>query len=104
MLCRSGRWLAGLVLAALGLAALHAGAAPFAYITNQGSHDVSVVDLATQTVIATVPVGRSPAGVVASSHRPRLRVQPRQQDDLGDRHALATRGGDAAGRPGLGRH
>ena len=41
--------------------------APFAYITNQGSHDVSVIDLATQQVVATVPVGRSPAGVVASS-------------------------------------
>jgi YVTN family beta-propeller protein len=44
-----------------------AQAAPFAYITNQGSHDVSVIDLATQQVVATVPVGRSPAGVVASS-------------------------------------
>lgn len=44
-------------------------AAPFAYITNQGSHDVSVIDLATRRVVATVPVGRSPAGVVASSAR-----------------------------------
>ena len=41
-------------------------AAPFAYITNQGSHDVSVIDLATRQVVATVPVGRSPAGVVAA--------------------------------------
>ncbi len=53
--------------AALVLWAGSAHAAPFAYITNQGSHDVSVIDLATQQVIATVPVGRSPAGVVASS-------------------------------------
>ena len=42
-------------------------AAPFADITNQGSHDVSVIDLATHQVVATVPVGRSPAGVVAAS-------------------------------------
>lgn len=42
-------------------------AAPFAYITNQGSHDVSVIDLASQQVVGTVGVGRSPAGVVASS-------------------------------------
>ena len=42
-----------------------AKAAPFAYITNQGSHDVSVIDLALQKVVALVPVGRSPAGVVA---------------------------------------
>ena len=53
------------VAAALATAAAHA--APFAYITNQGSHDVSVIDLATQSVVATVPVGRSPAGVVAAS-------------------------------------
>ena len=49
-------------------------AAPFAYITNQGSHDVSVIDLASQAVIATVPVGRSPAGVVASSSAGRVFV------------------------------
>ncbi len=42
-------------------------AAPFAYITNQGSHDVSVIDTAIDKVIATVPVGKSPAGVVAVS-------------------------------------
>ena len=53
--------------AVLAACAVCAHAAPFAYITNQGSHDVSVIDLATQAVVATVPVGRSPAGVVASS-------------------------------------
>lgn len=47
-------------------------AEPFAYITNQGSHDVSVIDLASQTVVATVPVGRSPAGVAASSRASRV--------------------------------
>jgi YVTN family beta-propeller protein len=55
--------LAATVLAAAGAA----HAEPFAYITNQGSHDVSVIDLALQRVVATVPVGRSPAGVVAAS-------------------------------------
>ncbi len=49
-------------------------AQPFAYITNQGSHDVSVIDLASQAVVATVPVGRSPAGVVASSRAGRVFV------------------------------
>jgi YVTN family beta-propeller protein len=66
--------LPGLVLAATALAAGAALAAPFAYITNQGSHDVSVIDLATQQVVATVPVGRSPAGVVASSRTGRVFV------------------------------
>jgi YVTN family beta-propeller protein len=51
-----------------------ARAAPFAYISNQGSHDVSVIDLATQRVVATVPVGRAPAGVVASSRAGRVFV------------------------------
>lgn len=49
-------------------------AQPFAYITNQGSHDVSVIDLASQKVVATVQVGRSPAGVVASSRAGRVFV------------------------------
>lgn len=49
-------------------------AEPFAYITNQGSHDVSVIDLALQKVVATVPVGRSPAGVAASSRTGRVFV------------------------------
>ena len=51
-----------------------AHATPFAYITNQGSHDVSVIDLATQQVVALVPVGRSPAGVVAASRTGRVFV------------------------------
>ena len=51
-----------------------AHAAPFAYITNQGSHDVSVIDLASQQVVALVPVGRSPAGVVAASRTGRVFV------------------------------
>ena len=42
-----------------------AAAAPFAYITNQGDHTVSVIDLASNTVASTVAVDRSPAGVVA---------------------------------------
>ena len=64
-------------VAVLGLATaapLPASSEPFAYITNQGSHDVSVIDLATQKLVATVPVGRSPAGVVASSRAGRVFV------------------------------
>ncbi len=61
-------------LLALALAAGTAAAAPFAYITNQGSHDVSVVDLAIDRVVATVPVGRSPAGVAACGGNGRVYV------------------------------
>ena len=41
-------------------------AAPFAYITNAGSGNVSVIDTATNTVVATVGVGTSPYGVAVN--------------------------------------
>ena len=63
-----------LKVAALGLVALVApvaGAAPFAYIANQGSNNVSVIDIATNTVVGSpIAVGAGPvcrvefAGVV----------------------------------------
>ena len=47
-------------------AAVAAQAAPFAYITNEGSATVSVIDTATNTVVATVPVGSSLIGVAVT--------------------------------------
>jgi YVTN family beta-propeller protein len=41
-------------------------AAPFAYITNEDSNNVSVIDTATDTVVATVSVGIQPYGVAVS--------------------------------------
>ncbi|MDD4250280.1 MAG: beta-propeller fold lactonase family protein, partial [Methanosarcina sp.] len=38
----------------------------FAYITNQGSDSVSVIDMATKTITATIPVGDGPSGVAVS--------------------------------------
>src|SRR5271157_3049767 len=43
-----------------------AGAAPFAYITNYGNNNVSVIDTVTNTVIATVNVGTGPGGVAVT--------------------------------------
>ena len=40
-----------------------AEAAPFAYIANQNSNNVSVIDTATDTVVATVAGFSSPNGV-----------------------------------------
>ncbi len=39
-----------------------AGAAPFAYVANAGDNTVTVIDTATNTVTATVPVGSVPCG------------------------------------------
>jgi YVTN family beta-propeller protein len=70
---RLSRWGRASIALALTLSpAAFVQAEPFAYITNQGSHDVSVIDLASQKVVATVPVGRSPAGVAASSRAGRV--------------------------------
>ncbi|MDO8681823.1 MAG: hypothetical protein Q7R30_25210, partial [Acidobacteriota bacterium] len=41
-------------------------AAPFAYIPNYGSNTVSVIDTATNTVVATVAVGTNPWGVAVN--------------------------------------
>ncbi|MGI8568926.1 MAG: hypothetical protein ACR2KT_07580 [Methylocella sp.] len=35
----------------------------YAYVTNAGSNNVSVIDEPSKTVVATVPVGTSPFGV-----------------------------------------
>ena len=40
-----------------------AGAAPFAYVANHGANVVSVIDVASATVVATIPVDGDPLGV-----------------------------------------
>jgi YVTN family beta-propeller protein len=54
----------------LGLTARRAEAAPFAYVSNYGLHGegstVSVIDTATNTVVATVTVGSGPIGVAVT--------------------------------------
>jgi len=51
-----------------------AGAAPFAYVTNSSDHTVSVIDVATNAVVATLAVGRSPWGVVVKGDGTRVYV------------------------------
>ena len=45
-----------------------------AYIPNYNSHDVSVIDLDSDTVIATIPVGNNPFGVAVSEIKNRVYV------------------------------
>src|SRR5437588_67336 len=47
----------------LALHAISAQAQPFAYVTNASSNNVSVIDTASNTVVATVGVGCCPRGV-----------------------------------------
>jgi YVTN family beta-propeller protein len=66
--CATGAVLRLWCLALLGVAlSVTSGqAAPFAYVTNAGSDDVSVIDTASNTVTATIPVGTSPFGVAVT--------------------------------------
>src|SRR6267378_1992179 len=65
-----------LVLGLLGMAllAVPAGAAPFAYITNLGSNNVSVIDTASNSVTATIPVCCGPSGVAVNPAGTRVYV------------------------------
>src|SRR6266508_5486718 len=58
---RLGRLL--LLLGSLLLAWETVEAAPFVYISNERSNDVTIIDAATDQVIATVPVGARPRGL-----------------------------------------
>jgi gliding motility-associated-like protein len=57
-------------------AAIKATPAPtgFGYITNAGSNNVSVIDISTNSVVATVPVGSNPIGVAISPDGQRVYV------------------------------
>ena len=48
----------------IGMAVNPAGTA--AYVTNYGGNSVSVINLATNLVTATIPVGSNPRGVVVN--------------------------------------
>ena len=50
----------------LALAACPAEAAPFLYVANNGDNTVSVIDTATNTVVATIPVGAGASGVAVT--------------------------------------
>src|SRR5262249_1315798 len=54
------------VLLGILVSAAAAQAAPLAYITNLNDANVSVIDTATNTVTATVPVGADPEGVAVN--------------------------------------
>ena len=51
------------VITATGLGTATAQAQTRAYVTNLGSNTVSVIDTATNTVVATIPVGLTPVGI-----------------------------------------
>jgi YVTN family beta-propeller protein len=94
------KWWLSLLLVAAG--SLTAEASPFAYVANFSSGTVSVIDIATNTVVATVPVGTGTQGVAitadgafayVANSLPGFHAWHR----LGDRHCEQYRGGYGAG-------
>src|SRR3989454_11709785 len=70
-------WAAVLAVSAWTLFALGAGAADaqdFAYVANAASNSVSVIDTASNTVVATVGVGSRPFGVAITPDGTRVYV------------------------------
>ena len=71
---RCSRLLSAAVVLIASTLVLAVGAAPAAtaavvtraYVANQGSHTVSVIDTATNTVIAAIPVGNGPRSVAVN--------------------------------------
>ena len=57
-------------------------AAPFAYVTDDGSGNVSVMDLATSGVAATILVGSNPRGVAVSPAGTRVYVSNSGTDNV----------------------
>ena len=55
---------------------------PFAYITNLESNDVSVIDIETHTVIATVGVEEGPQGLAVNSDASRVYVANSDSDSV----------------------
>jgi YVTN family beta-propeller protein len=66
----------------IGLWADAAQAQPFAYISNNLSNNVSVIDTVTNTVVATVPVGTGPFGVAVNRAGTRVYVTNRESNTL----------------------
>src|SRR3954471_22548249 len=68
---RSGSEVALWAFLSYGCAAL---AAPFAYVPNEGSGTVSVIDTASDTVVGEIAAGQKPRGIAVSGDGTRVFV------------------------------
>ena len=57
-------------------------AQPFAYVTHEESNDVWVIDTQTDEVVAKVPVGERPRGVLVSTDGTRVYVANGNSNDI----------------------
>ncbi|HEX7438348.1 MAG TPA: beta-propeller fold lactonase family protein, partial [Caldimonas sp.] len=59
-----------------------AWAAPFAYVPNEGSGTLSVIDTASDQVVAEIPAGQKPRGTVVSNDGKRAYVSDQPNNRL----------------------
>ena len=59
-----------------------APAGPLAYVTNEKSDDVSVIDTATNKVVRTIKVGKRPRGVAISPDGQRVYISNGNSDSV----------------------
>ncbi len=71
-----------LLLSILSLSAMTVFTQPFAYLANFSGDDVSVVDLNTNTVIATIAVGNNPVGVLTNNTNRKVYVTNQESSTL----------------------
>lgn len=75
-------WVLSAFVLGCSVAGMYAVAAPFAYIPNSGSNSVTVIDTATNTVFATVPVGIFPTAVAVNLGGARAYVANQNSGDV----------------------
>src|SRR5919108_3205505 len=73
---------AAMVLAFVCLWASAGSPQPKAYVTNEKTNDISVIDTTTDKVIATVPVGERPRGIRLSPSGKRGYVALGEEDRI----------------------
>src|SRR5258708_29243150 len=72
-------------------------AAPFAYVSNEGSGSISVIDTATDTVVDTLQTGGKPRGAAAAGAGLYVSDQPNNRLILVDLRERKTAGAIALG-------
>jgi YVTN family beta-propeller protein len=75
---RAARLLCGLVLC---IPFAPAAAAPFAYVPNQGSGSISIIDTATDRVVREIPTGGRPCSIAAGSDVIHVSDHPSRHSD-----------------------
>src|SRR5512145_181030 len=73
-------WGSVLGTALLLVAAGWAVAGPFVYVSNERSNDVTIIDAATDAVVATVKVGDRPRGIAAAPDGRQVYVAISEED------------------------